>query len=109
MERYVELRRAEQQWMWRDVHVERSSLVQWFKKMPAETQRKAKANSVTACRQWLVDQRKSGPPTKTKAGYRAEAKERFGVGPDQFRTTWAGAASDYPSGDWGKPGRRPSR
>jgi hypothetical protein len=110
MERYVELRRAEQQWMWwRDVHVERSSLMQWLNKIPAETQRRAKARSVTACRQWLIEERKSGPPTKSKADYKAEAKERFDVGPDQFRTAWAGAASAYPSDDWGKPGRRPSR
>jgi hypothetical protein len=99
MERYMELRQ-----MWRDVYVDRPSLIAWFKKMLTGAQRTAKARGLDNCRKWLVEKRRSGPPLYKKADYKAEARKLFDVGPYQFNTAWRGAAITEPHPDWGKPG-----
>jgi hypothetical protein len=108
IERFVELRwnqdRGQDRWVWRDVHVDRVSLVSWVKKLPAKTRRKAKARGVKDCTGWLVEQRNSGPQLQKKEWYRAEAAKRFGVGPDQFRTAWKNAAMQVHHDEWGQPG-----
>jgi hypothetical protein len=99
MERYMELRQ-----MWRDVYVERSSLVDWLNKMFAKTRRIATADRIKRCQEWLVKLRENGPQRLQKAQYKDEARETFGVGPDQFRTAWKTAAARVPNTDWGVPG-----
>jgi hypothetical protein len=97
IERFVEFRwnqdRGQDRWVWRDVYVDRVSLVSWVKKLPAKTRRKATARGVKDCTDWLVEQRISGPPLHKKEWYRTEAAKRFAVGPDQFRTAWKTAAN----------------
>jgi hypothetical protein len=104
VERFVEARR--QQWLWRDVYVDRQSLVGWLSKLPAEKRRQAGARGKNGCIEWLVELRESGPPEKTKAEYESQAAKRFEVGPDQFRTAWKHAEIRAPSQAWGVPGRR---
>jgi hypothetical protein len=65
----------------------------------------AKAGGRNACKEWLVAERRAGPPTQTKVKYKAEAMKRFNVGSDQFRTAWDEAAKVAPSGGWGRAGR----
>ncbi|MGO9430919.1 hypothetical protein [Rhodoblastus sp.] len=65
----------------------------------------AKARGKSACSDWLVSERRAGPPKQTKEKYKDEAIERFGVGPDQFRTVWDEAAKVEPSKGWGRAGR----
>ena len=90
---------------WFGVTVDRASFGGWLGASIAATRRKAKSSGVTACIDWLVGLRKSGPPDKTKEAYKAEAKARFDLGPDQFETAWKQAATSFPCGEWGKPGR----
>jgi hypothetical protein len=75
----------------------------------ARAKRSAKTSALNACRRWLEEARRSGPPTKTRAQYKAEAMRRFEVGPDQFRTAWRLAAAEVPKDDWGNPGAPPKR
>jgi hypothetical protein len=65
----------------------------------------AKARGKSACSDWLVSERRAGPPKQTKKKYKDEAIARFGVGPDQFRTAWDEAAAIAPSEGWGMAGR----
>jgi hypothetical protein len=106
-ERFDELLRPNH-WLWRDVHVDRPSLVNWLNTLPAKARRQTRARGKSDCEKWLVQERESGPQRKTKEGYKAEAARLFGVGPDQFRTAWKVAEAKAPREDWGKPGRRKS-
>jgi hypothetical protein len=105
VERFAELLRPNH-WLWRDVHVDRQSLVKWLSKFPAEKRRRAKARGKIAFKEWLIQERQSGPQRKTKKQYEDEAASRFGLGPDQFRAAWKDAATSAPRDDWSVPGRR---
>ncbi|MFY9657072.1 MAG: hypothetical protein WAK01_10860 [Methylocystis sp.] len=65
----------------------------------------ANASTKTQCRDWLIGLRNDGKPLKTKDEYKREAKERFDVGPDQFRSAWKEAQEAAPSPEWSSPGR----
>jgi hypothetical protein len=104
-ERFTELLQDPNHYLWRDVHVDRQSLIEWLRKLPAQRRRQAKARGKSACEAWLIKQRESGPQQKIIEEYRAEATSRFGVGPDQFRTAWQAAKAKVPREDWGVPGR----
>jgi hypothetical protein len=107
VERFAELLRPNH-WLWRDVHVDRRSLVNWLNTLPAKARRQARTRGKRSCEEWLVQERENGPPRKTKKEYKAEAARLFDVGPDQFRTAWDVAALRVPREDWSKPGRRKS-
>jgi len=104
MERFVELRREPNHWLWRDVYVDRSSLVSWYKKLLGDARRRAKARGVSECKKWLVDLRHSGPQEQRKEDYCAKATNRFGVGPHQFKIAWKRAEIEAPNNEWSKPG-----
>jgi hypothetical protein len=104
MERYFEQRESNH-WLWRDVHVDRASVVSWLKKRVAEMRRTVTARDIAKCREWLIGLRKEpGPKQKRKEDYQAEAMDRFGLGPSQFKTAWRQAATTVPRRDWEKPG-----
>jgi hypothetical protein len=85
--------------------VKEEELAVLLSKKPSAEERRAASNvKVTQCLAWLEILRRSGPQQMTKDKYKAEAMERFGVGPDQFRTIWATAACTIPRKDWGLPG-----
>jgi hypothetical protein len=104
VERFAELLRPNH-WLWRDVHVDRRSLVNWLN---TKMRRQARARGKSACEKWLIEERESGPQQKTKEKYKTEAVRLFGVGSDQFRTAWKAAEAKVPREDWGAPGRRKS-
>jgi hypothetical protein len=108
VERFAELLQPNH-WLWRDVHVDRRSLVNWLKTLPAKARRQARARGIIACKEWLIEKRESGPQEKRKEEYKTEAARLFGVGPDQFRNVWKAAAATAPSEDWGKPGIKPGK
>jgi hypothetical protein len=103
MERFMEVRRNPNHWLWRDVYVDRLSLEKWLSS--SKMRARAKSGALAACRKWLISERRSGPPKHTKAGYKDSAQKCYGVGSDQFKTCWKQAAKEAPNSDWGRPGR----
>jgi hypothetical protein len=83
--------------------ISRDDLIDWLERQNLLTPAQARARDVSACRKWLVEERRR-PPRQRKAEYQAEAKGRFGIGPGQFRVVWESAALESPSKDWGKAG-----
>ena len=67
-------------------------------------QKAANAYNRALCVRWLVGLRRSGPPTKRKADYAAEALSRFGVSDGQFRGVWNDAAKQERDSHWGQAG-----
>jgi hypothetical protein len=104
VERFAELLRPNH-WLWRDVHVDRQSLVKWLNTLLAKARGQASARRKSECEKWLIEERKSGPQQKTKEEYKTEAVQLFGVGPDQFRNIWKVAKDKAPREDWSKPGK----
>jgi len=104
MKRFVELRQSPDHRVWRDVYVDRLSLVSWYKKLLGDARRRAKARGVSECKKWLVDLRHSGPQEQRKEDYCAKATNRFGVGPHQFKIAWKRAEIEAPNNEWSKPG-----
>jgi len=92
------------------LYLSKDDLLDWLNRHhppehPAATRRRAKARNIGECRKWLLELRKGGPQRKRKDDYKAEAMNRFGIGPDQFKTAWKTAALEIPRSDWGKSGR----
>jgi hypothetical protein len=104
MDRFDELRRSPNRLLWRDVYVDRVTLVSWMKSLPARTRTRAKARGIADCTKWLVGERESGPQQHRKEDYRAKGAKDFGVGPQQFKIAWNAAREKVPRDDWGKPG-----
>jgi hypothetical protein len=89
--------------LWTDLCADSGAEV--LKRWPRPRKPTAKARGRNACKEWLVGERRAGPPTQTKEKYKAEGIKRFGVGPAQFRTAWDEAAKVAPSEGWGRAGR----
>jgi hypothetical protein len=90
-----------------DVAIKREEVMKlWPAKESPSGRRNAKSNAVVGCREWLEELRRAGPQQKTRKEYATEAFERFGIGPDQFRTAWKTAAANVPNDRWSRPGRR---
>jgi hypothetical protein len=90
--------------LWRDVYVNRKSLIKWLDGLCSDKRRMAKASGIRACVKWLIDERRRGAQERTKESYKEAAMSLFGVGPDQFKTAWKQAALEEPKKDWGKAG-----
>jgi hypothetical protein len=68
--------------------------------------RQATAASETKCRKWLLTLMNKASPTKPKAEYLADAKEKFGVGTRAFLRAWDQAVIETGKTEWSKPGRK---
>ncbi len=58
------------------------------------------------CLEWLTSFMALGAPSKPKAAYFEEAKERFNTGTRQFERAWRRAVERSGNFAWGKPGRK---
>jgi len=107
MPHFIELRERPAAHTWRTVTVDRKSFFAWLKKLSSRSAPVRASRAIDNCFLWLVELRREGRPTKTKVAYKAEAIEKFKIGPDQFRRAWERAASQAPSDGWSEPGRPP--
>jgi hypothetical protein len=71
--------------------------------------RRATIAAETECETWLAEQMRQGPPKMSKANYKNDCQERFGVGSRAFERAWANAVKQTGSTGWTKPGRKSIR
>ncbi len=75
---------------------------------PLEIPRRATTIAAeTRCKDWLAGlMRQEERPSKTKSGYRTEAKKQFSVGSRAFDRAWRNACVETGNSAWSRPGRK---